>query len=278
MGSTGWTGKWIGAILGGFVGSALIPRIGFLLGAIIGALWGHQYDVGRAKAGAGFTGFSRISSAERQRVFFETVFLAMGRLAKADGRVSEEEIQVARSFMHQWGLGPEDVRVAIELFSRGKQADFPIDQQMQKLAAACQGQPELLHAFVEIMMEVPLSKGTIDPAERALLWRMASGIGFSRVQLAQLEAILRAQRSFGQGAGPAESAQSQLQEAYKALGIEPTATDKEVKTAYRRLMNQHHPDKLASKGLPESMLEVAKERTREIRSAYELLRDHRGIR
>jgi DnaJ like chaperone protein len=282
MARTGWTGKWTGAILGGFVGSALIPKIGFLLGAAIGAIWGHQYDLSRAGTGKGFRGFSRISSAERQQIFFESVFLAMGRLAKADGRVSEEEIQVARSFMHQWGLSPEDVRVAIALFSRGKEADFPIDQQMQKLAAACQGQPELLHAFVEVLMEIPLSKGGIDPAERELLWRMASGIGFSRVQMAQLEAILRAQRSFGQGAGAgtgsAASAQAQLQEAYKALGIDSSATDKEVKTAYRRLMNQHHPDKLASKGLPESMLEVAKERTREIRSAYELLRDHRGIR
>jgi DnaJ like chaperone protein len=204
----------------------------------------------------------------------------MGRLAKVDGRVSEEEIQVARSFMHRWGLGPEEVRLAIDLFSRGKQTDFPIDQQMHKLAMACQGQQELLYAFLEVIMEIPLSKGGIDPAERELLWRMASGIGFSRVQMAQLEAILRAQRSFGQGAGatPAESAQAKLQDAYKALGIEAAATDKEVKTAYRRLMNQHHPDKLASKGLPESMLEVAKERTREIRSAYELLRDERGIR
>lgn len=279
MSKTGWTGKWIGALVGGFIGSALIPRVGFLLGAVLGALWGHQYDVSRAGSGRkGFSGFSRISSAERQQVFFETVFLAMGRLAKADGRVSEEEIQVARSFMHQWGLGPEDVRVAIELFSRGKQPDFPIDQQIHKLAAACQGQQELLYAFVEVMLEIPLSKGGISPAERELLWRMASGVGFSRVQLAQLEAILRAQRSFGQGAAPAESAQVKLAEAYKALGIEASANDKEVKTAYRRLMNQHHPDKLASKGLPESMLEVAKERTREIRSAYELIRDHRGMR
>ncbi len=282
MAKTGWTGKWTGAFLGGIVGSALIPRIGFLLGAVIGAIWGHQYDLSRAGSGKGFSGFSRISSAERQQVFFESVFLAMGRLAKADGRVSEEEIRVARSFMHQWGLGPEDVSVAIELFSQGKQADFPIDQQMRKLATACQGQQELLYAFLEVLMEIPLSKGSIDPAERELLWRMAAGIGFSRVQMAQLEAILRAQRSFGQGAGAstgsAASAQAKLQEAYKALGIEASATDKEVKTAYRRLMNRHHPDKLASKGLPESMMEVAKERTREIRSAYEMLRDHRGIR
>ena len=278
MAKTGWTGKWAGALIGGFVGSTMIPRLGFLLGAVFGALWGHQYDVSRAGSRKGFGSFSRVSSAERQKVFFESVFLAMGRLAKADGRVSEAEIQVARSFMHRWGLGPEDVRIAIELFNRGKQENFPIDQQMRKLASACQGQPELLRAFLEVLMEIPLSKGGIHPAEREMLWRMASGIGFGRVEMAQLEAILRAQRSFGQGAGSKASAQTTLQEAYKALGIEATATDKEVKTAYRRLMNQHHPDKLASKGLPESMLEVAKERTREIRSAYELLREHRGIR
>lgn len=128
-------------------------------------------------------------------------------------------------------------------------------------------------------MEIPLSKGSFDPAERDLLWRIASGLGIGRVEMAQLEAILRAQRSFGHGgAASARSAESVLDEAYKALGIAADATDKEVKTAYRRLMNQHHPDKMASKGLPESMLEVAKEKTREIRSAYEQLRDHRGIR
>ena len=56
------------------------------------------------------------------------------------------------------------------------------------------------------------------------------------------------------------------------------ATDAEVKTAYRRLMNQHHPDKQAARGLPESMLEAAKERTHEIRAAYELIREQRGMK
>jgi len=73
-------------------------------------------------------------------------------------------------------------------------------------------------------------------------------------------------------------AEAELGEAYRALGVEPDASDKEVKTAYRRLMNQHHPDKLVSRGLPDSMLESAKERTREIRAAYELIRERRGIR
>ena len=274
MARTGWAGKIVGGVLG------LMVSKYSLIGAAIGALIGHQFDKGMAgtlNRGAGFGGFSRVSSAERQQVFFESLFTAMGHLAKADGRVSEEEIQIARSIMHQWRLRPEEVRLAIDLFSRGKQPDFQLEAQVQRLASSCAGQPELVRTFLEILMEIPLAKGGMDPAERDVLWRIAGTLGVSRVEMAQLEALLRAQRSFGQNAAHA-SAAAELEQAYKALDIDTSATDKEVKTAYRRLMNQHHPDKLVARGLPDSMLEVAKEKTREIRAAYERIRDHRGMR
>jgi DnaJ like chaperone protein len=275
MGRAGWVGKLIGGVLG------LVLSRYSLLGAAVGVFIGHQFDKGMAGTlkggGRGFGGFSRVSAAERQQVFFESLFTAMGHLAKADGRVSEEEIQIARSVMHQWRLRPEEVRLAIDLFSRGKQSGFQLDAQIQRLASACQGQPELVRTFLEILMEIPLGKGGMDPAERNVLWQIAANLGVSRVEMAQLEALLRAQRSFGQNAAAANGA-AELKQAYKALDIEPSATDKEVKTAYRRLMNQHHPDKLVARGLPDSMLEVAKEKTREIRAAYELIRDRRGMR
>ncbi len=69
-----------------------------------------------------------------------------------------------------------------------------------------------------------------------------------------------------------------MAKAYAALGVAADASDKEVKMAYRRLMNQHHPDKLVAKGLPESMMTVAKDKTREIRTAYDLIKDQRGIK
>jgi DnaJ like chaperone protein len=269
-----WAGKLIGGLLG------LLLSKGNLIGAVIGVFIGHQFDKALAKgsSNSGFGGFSRISAAERQHIYLESVFLAMGQLAKADGRVSEEDIQIARSRMHRLGLGPEQVRIAIDLFNRGKQPDFPIEPQMQKLAAACRGQQDLLRNFFAFLLEIPLSQGRVQPAERDLLARLGASLGIGRVEMVQIEALLRAQRSFGQGAPRPPSAAAELDEAYKALGITATATDKQVKTAYRRLMNQHHPDKLASKGLPDSMLEVAKERTREIRTAYEKIRDKRGMR
>lgn len=272
MSKVGWTGKLVGALLGLLLSK--FSLVGAIIGLVIGHLW---FDKGFASGGADrrFNGFS---SASRQKVFFDSIFLAMGRLAKADGRVSEQEIQIARSIMHQWGLGAEDVRLAISLFNQGKDPAFPIDQQIETFFRACRGQPILLRAFLEVLIEIPLIKGSMSSAEREFLWRVASGLGFSRVEFAQLEAVLRAQRSFRQGGPAPVSEESALAEAYKALGVDSSASDKDVKTAYRRLMNQHHPDKLASKGLPESMQDVAKEKTREIRAAYERIRDHRGFK
>jgi DnaJ like chaperone protein len=270
--------SWVGKLVGGLLG--LLLSRGNPLVAALGVFIGHQFDKGFAKgtANTSFGAFTRASAAERQRIYLESVFLAMGCLAKADGRVSEEEIQIARSRMHRLGLGPEEVRIAIDLFNRGKQADFPIEQQMQKLAASCRGQPDLTRNFFGFLLDIPLSRGRVKPAERDLLARLAASLGIGRVEMVQIEALLRAQHSFRQGAPRPPSEAAELDEAYKALGITATATDKQVKTAYRRLMNQHHPDKLASRGLPDSMLEVAKERTREIRAAYEKIRDKRGMR
>lgn len=273
-----WSVSWIGNIVGAVLGQMLFRHwAGAIAGYFIGGYVVRQFQQGLSRAsGSGFR-FGR-SAHERQQVFFDSVFLAMGHLAKADGRVSEEEIQSARSIMHQWRLRPEEVRVAIDLFARGKQINFPLEAQMQRLAAACQGQPELVRAFLEILLEMPLSAGGINASERDVLWRIAASLGVGRVEMAQLEALTRARRNFGQHSAASASRASGLEQAYKALGIGPQASDKEVKTAYRRLMNQHHPDKLVAKGLPESMMEAAKDRTREIRLAYELIRDRRGIK
>ena len=77
---------------------------------------------------------------------------------------------------------------------------------------------------------------------------------------------------------PNQPGKRRWSEAYGVLGVAPTASDRDVKTAYRRLMNQHHPDKQAARGLPDSMMEIAKERTSEIRAAYEVVKSHRGFR
>ena len=262
-----WAGKIGGGVLGLIIGGPV--------GAAIGAFIGHQFDRGLTMGGLGGGHFDHV---ERQTVFFETTFRVMGALAKVDGRVSEQEIQAARTVMHQMQLRPEDVRRAIELFTEGKQPGADIEGQVVRFRQVCGAQAQLVRTFLEVQFEIVLAKGNVTPAERDLLWRVADTLGVGRVELAQLEAVLRAQRHFRGGAPDRSPAGLGLDDAYKALGVTSDVSDKEVKTAYRRLMNQHHPDKLVAKGMPDSMLEVAKEKTREINAAYDLIKDRRGIK
>ena len=270
----------LGKVVGGVLGLMFGGRFGFLTGLMfggLGLLLGHQFDRGRASVSDQARAGARVTGAARQQLFFETTFRVMGHLAKIDGRVSEQEIQAARAVMHRMRLHPEAVRRAIDEFTAGKQPGFDLDAQLEDFREACAGDRTLLRAFLEFQMDLVLSKGGIAAPERRLLWQIAGRLGVSQVELAQLEALMRAQRRFGTEQ-PGGQGQLKVEEAYRALGVQASASDREVKTAYRRLMNQHHPDKLVSRGLPDSMLESAKERTREIRAAYELIRERRGMR
>ena len=198
----------------------------------------------------------------------------MGHIAKVDGRVSEEEIRIARRIMHAMHLGPDQVKQAIAHFTAGKSANYPLQQRLNDLAARIGQRRDLARAFVEIQVQAAVGAGEIAPSKRELLWQLARSFGLGRVELAQIEAMIRAR----QGASPQSSPGLDVRDAYRTLGIEPAASDKEVKTAYRRLMNEHHPDKLVSRGLPESMKEVAEERTQQIRAAYERIKGERGFK
>jgi DnaJ like chaperone protein len=265
---------WIGKVGGGILGFLLG---GGPVGAAIGAAIGHQFDRGTAE---GSIPWGRAASpAERRRLFFVATFRALGAVAKADGRVSEDEIDSARRLMRELQLGPQDVQRAIALFTEGKEPGYPVEDDAGALRAAARGYPELLRTFLEIQYDFALVHGGPTPAQRAVLLRLGRAVGVGDLELARFESLLRARRSFRERpAGAAAGGADALAGAYRVLGVEPTASDKAVKDAYRRLVNQHHPDKQAARGLPESMREVAKERTREILAAYELVRTARGLR
>jgi len=254
-----WYGKAIGATLGLIVAGPI--------GSILGALLGHQFDEG---AGAGRGGASKLT----QSLFFDVAFEVMGHLAKVDGRVSEEEIRIARRIMHAMHLTPEQVQLAIERFTAGKSPQYPLEERLAELRARIGQRQDLSRAFVEIQLQAAIGGGDFDNAKRQRLWEVARSFGIGRVELAQIEALIRAQGQQAMRQGGVTS----LDGAYRVLGLEAAASDKEVKMAYRRLMNQHHPDKLVSRGLPESMVTIAEQKTREIRAAYEHIKTERGFK
>lgn len=261
--------SWWGKLLGGAFGYLL----GGPLGALLGAALGHNFDKG---LGENLRAQFDPGAQERvQTAFFTTLFSVMGHLAKADGRVSEDEIALARSVMQRMNLSAEMRQTAIHLFNQGKQADFSLDAVMQQFRRECHRRRMLMQMFVEILMHAAYADGNVHPGEQRVLETVRVSLGFSPQEFAHIEALVRNARHFG-GGGFAEEApatsQNALREAYEILGVEEGATDADVKRAYRRLMNQHHPDKLVSKGLPEEMVKLATEKTQEIKKAYELVK------
>lgn len=262
--------QWVGKAVGGILGFAAAGPVGSVLGLVLG----HKYDQGQ-RGRLGVASFGAAPEAARQ-FFFETTFEVMGCVAKSDGRVSEEEIRVARRIMHAMELAPEQVSRAIERFTAGKSADFPLAARLDELGRRLGGRRDLARAFVEIQMQAAVGAGALARAKREVLWRVASALGVGRVELAQIEALVRAQHYRGAGPGAGEAAQ--VDAAYRVLGVSSEASDDEVKTAYRRLMNQHHPDKLVARGLPNSKVALAEQRTHEIRAAYDRIKAYRAFK
>lgn len=246
--------------------------------AIIGLILGHQFDRGFADR---FTRFGPDVSAARlqqlPQAYLKSLFETMGHLAKADGRVTEKEIRAARALMHRLGLGPSETRKAINWFERGKDAAYPLTSTLQNLRGQSARRAEMRALFVRLLLEVALAKPSLQHAERAVIWTICKELDIGRVELAQLEAMLRAQRGFRRSAaGVADS--KRVNDAYAALGVDSSCSNDEIKTAYRRLMNKNHPDKLVSTNPDAAVLAEAERRTREVKGAYELLKSRRSIR
>ncbi|MCZ6525102.1 MAG: co-chaperone DjlA [Gammaproteobacteria bacterium] len=261
--------SWWGKIIGGTFGFML----GGPLGALLGASLGHNFD----KRLSGVPGTGEYGRGQKERVqtaFFAATFSVMGSLCKADGRVSDDEIAVARQVMAQMSLSSQQRQAAMALFNEGKKAGFPMDDVLLQLKQEIGYQPNLQRMFIEIQLYSAYADGVMHPSERALLLKICKTFGFSSHDLASLEEAIRGEWHHQQSAkGPALA----LNDAYVILNVAARAADAEVKRAYRRLMNQHHPDKLVSKGLPEEMMKIAENKTHEIRQAYERIKEERGF-
>ena len=257
-----WWGKALGGAFGFMVGGPL--------GALMGIAFGHSFDRGMGKLEGADWG----EDQERtQAAFFTATFSVMGHIAKADGRVSPEEIRLAEAVMERLGLNSEMRASARKLFNEGKSADFPIDEIMRQFRSETHRRTTLIQMFLEIQLQAAYADGVMHPAEKEALRSICGHLGIPAAQLDRLEEMLRA--GFGRAGYDAAAAETSLQDAYRLLGVDESASDADLKKTYRRLMSQHHPDKLVAKGLPEQMIKDATEKTQQIKAAYELIRKSR---
>ena len=277
--------SWLGKILGGAIGFA----IGGPIGALVGVALGHNLDrSGRAERGwtdadlldaddaADFLDSPEfLDPRERtQTAFFTATFAVMGHLAKADGLVTRDEIRLASQVMDEMQLSDAHRRLARRLFREGRAADFPVGEVLDQLRRECRYSSHLITMFVEILLHAAFADGELHAQERALLGTICARLRLPAGELDRLEAMVRAEHHARSGK-PSDALSAG--DAYAILGVDETCTDAELKRAYRRMMNRHHPDKLVAKGLPEEMMRVATEKTREIKAAYDRLKEVRGL-
>ncbi|MBA2410704.1 MAG: co-chaperone DjlA [Gammaproteobacteria bacterium] len=255
-----WTGRIVMVVFGYLAAG--------VWGAALGFVAGYWVDRARAAPRAGAGGANSI-----QHVFFDTTFSVMGHLSKADGAVTQAEIGVAEALMARMSLSAQARQEAIACFNRGKRDDFELDAALDRFRSACRWQANLVRVFLEIQLQTAFADGNLKPAERSLLLRIAERLGLTQQEFARLEALLRGWYTRGRGE---PDNRNMLEDAHELLGTAKDASDAEIKKAYRRLMNQHHPDKLAARGLPTEMMKVAEEKTVRIRAAYDTIREARA--
>ncbi|KTC98923.1 DNA binding protein DnaJ, heat shock protein [Legionella geestiana] len=268
-----------GKLLGAFFGYLMAGPAGALLGIIVG----NFFDRGLASH---FTHPYYSFHSERRRgvqnVFFEATFKTLGYIAKADGRVSEEEIRVTNTLMTEMGLNRTQRAEARKLFGIGKTAGYNPLPLLDTLAQLCRHKPGLIQLFVDIQYRCAQA-GMLDENKLKALDTVFSRFGF-----APLHRQYRFYEDFGQRSSyrqsNSESAGRQyhapprtsLAEAYSLLEVNPSANRQDVKRAYRRLMSRNHPDKLIAQGLPEAMIKMATQKTQAISKAYDAICESRG--
>lgn len=280
--------SWWGKVLGGTFGFVIG---GGPLGALIGAAIGGVFDKGMEQLDAD----NATSADDQERIqlaFFTATFSVMGHVAKADGHVSRDEIRHAEAVMNHMQLTPDMRRTAINLFNEGKKADFDLNGVLGQFRQEAGRRTNLYRMFLEIQIQAAYADGTMDHSERTVLLSISKQLGFPDFVFRQIEALVRAamgaggsggsyQRGGYQGGagqqGRAPSKGMTLTEAYAILGVSSDSSSQDIKRAYRRLISQHHPDKLVAKGLPEEMIKLANEKSAKISSAYDLIKDERGL-
>lgn len=254
--------RWWGKAAGGTVGLAFLGPLGGLIGTVLG----HQFDRGLAEELD--RPRARTSAYPFRETLLESTFSIMGYIAALDGNVSAAEKKTVTRIVSALQLDKVRARSAWRAFELGTAANFHPERQLKRLAEVSRGRRDLLNAFVDMQLRVALADGGLSGNTRVELKRICRGLGIGAVELAQAEALARVRSGAAQAAAALER-DDPVARARDVLGVAHDADEATIKRAYRRLMNRHHPDKLVGQNLDESALLLARERTHQVRVAYE---------
>lgn len=229
-----------GKIIGGTAGFALGGPIGALAGLAVGAA-----------VDAGVNASQAPSEATKHITFTIGVIALSAKMAKADGRVTREEVD---AFKQVFKVPQHEMANVGRVFDMARQHTAGFDAYAQQIADLMHDNRRALSDVLDALFFIAQSDGHVHPNELNFIRAVAKIFGYSKQEIDEL--VYRYH-----GADPDCP--------YAVLGIKPTATDMEIKKHYRQLVRDNHPDKLIAAGVPSDLIAVATRRAAEINAAYD---------
>ena len=253
----GWFGKLTFGTMGLLFGGPL--------GAVAGAALGHML----IDKSAGFAGQATRSipgpgfgqAEQTQAAYFISLFSILGKLSKIDGVVTNDEIVVVQGFINSLPMEEREKQFARQVFSEAKDSQYPIEDFATQLAQAIQNQPALLLSFFDLLFKIAAADGKLQSAEETALKSIQNIFRISDRQYDDIKAVYF----------------QELDKHYKMLNCTPESSNEEIKSNYKKLVKDFHPDKIMSKGLPEEFINFAETRFREIQESYEKVQKERNF-
>lgn len=262
----------LGTLLGGGIGFMMGGPFGAILGGAIGSNIGgggprmtrtQGTDYGPTGYADPYGGRAR-DTRQAQQAFLVAMISLAAKVAKADGRVTEQEVRSFDGFLRdRLGMSVEDRRVAARLFNEARDSQVPAEEFARQVRVLIGHQPDRLRDLVALLMSVATADGQMAPAEDRVLRSIARELGLSARDYEEAVAMFDPHRS--------------IDASYAVLGVTRDATDDEVKKAYRRLAREYHPDVVANKGMGEDFQKFADEKMRAVNGAYDAVKDARGL-
>lgn len=292
--------SWFGKMLGGTIGMMIGGPLGAIAGGAIGhhlfdkpsaggsssrSTWQSTSTIGGASSGRGdgFSGgasrpasggvggpsrpFTASASAgpsaveRRQATFFLALFSILGKLAKADGRITREEGEAVVGFLDRMGVRGDQRQFAIRVFNEAKNSRHDVEELARQFAEATSSQREMRASLIDMLFQVAVSDGEYHPAEEAVIRTVAGIVGISPEEQESIKGRYI----------------SNPERAYSVLGLTSGASDDDVRSTYRQLVQEYHPDHVTAQGMPEEFVEYASQRFQEIQAAWEQIKRDRKL-
>lgn len=238
----------MGQLTGGMIGFAFGGPIGAILGAIVGSQFGNTPAMN--------------THQQSQTAYFVTTFSMLGKMAQADGRIDQREIQMVKTLLRQkLRMDMQAQDFAMQIFYESTRSPYGFEDLARQFYTLFQSRPEMLHSMLDLLVGLSRADGNVSPEEDRLLSSAADIFGINRAEYQHVK----------------EQYTPTADKYYAVLNCDPNVSNDEVKKKYRQLVRDFHPDTIVSKGLPEEFTKFAEEKFCEIQEAYEHIKKERGL-